>query len=259
MGFYLSRYHFFGAVGGFLIGSFIDNIAEASKLAKKDPRQYQRRQRSNFNQQESIFDLFEPFQRQPVTRFDFPTVILILSAAVMKADEKVLKSELNFVKSFLKRQFGHHYNQDFLTQLKKYIDQQHLPINEVCSELRMRMQVQNRVQILHYLFGIAQSDGNVSQKELTVLNNIANYLGVPPVDYKEVETTYYRNTASDYNLLGVEASATNDEIKKAYRKMALKYHPDKVAQLDENAQKAHTKKFQEIQDAYNAIKKERGI
>lgn len=257
LGFYLSRFHFFGAIAGFILGGFIDNIAAATQQAKQEPNR--NRQRSYSNQQQSIYDLFEPFQRQNVSRYDFPTVILILSAAVMKADDRVLKSELNFVKEFLKRQFGAHYNQTYLTRLKSYVDQSHLPLNEVCGELRMRMQAQNRVQILHYLFGIAQADGNVSDKELHVLHTIANYLGVPPIDYQQVQQSYHRDTKDDYTLLGIDKSATDAEVKKAYRKMAIKYHPDKVAQLDQAAQNKHTEKFQEIQDAYEAIKKERGI
>lgn len=260
LGFYLSKFNFFGAIGGFVLGNFIDNIALASKKEGNTSNQSQGNYRSsNYDNDYSIYDLFDSFQRQSATSYSFPSVMLILSAAVMTADDKVLKSELNYVKDFLKRQFQNHYNQNYLTELRNYLNQPHLPIREVCSELRMRMNTQSRVQIIHYLFGIAQADGNVSQKELSILHAIANYLGVPPIDYQQVEKRYHRDIEKDFQTLGITPSATDAEIKKAYRKMAVKYHPDKAAQLDEKAQAENTQKFQEIQDAYEAIKKERGI
>ena len=70
---------------------------------------------------------------------------------------------------------------------------------------------------------------------------------------------FYRNVDSDYKILGVESDSSDDEIKKAYRKMAIKFHPDKVAQLGEEHQKAAKEKFQQIQDAYEALKKRRGF
>jgi DnaJ like chaperone protein len=60
-------------------------------------------------------------------------------------------------------------------------------------------------------------------------------------------------------VLGIEPSATEEEIKKAYRQMAIRYHPDKVAQMGEEYQKGAKEKFQQVQDAYDNIKKSRGI
>jgi DnaJ like chaperone protein len=64
---------------------------------------------------------------------------------------------------------------------------------------------------------------------------------------------------SNYRILEIEPSATDEEVKKAYRKMAIKYHPDKVATLGEDVQKAAEEKFKAISQAYEAICKERGI
>ena len=67
------------------------------------------------------------------------------------------------------------------------------------------------------------------------------------------------NSENNYKILGITPNATNDEVKKAYRKMAVKYHPDKVATLGEDVQKAAEEKFKVISQAYQAICKERGI
>jgi DnaJ like chaperone protein len=70
---------------------------------------------------------------------------------------------------------------------------------------------------------------------------------------------FKQNLDADYEILGVESSASDDDIKKAYRKMAVRYHPDKVASLGEEYQKGAKEKFQRIQEAYENIKKARGL
>ena len=123
----------------------------------------------------------------------------------------------------------------------------------------MRMQPEVRVHLVHYLFGIAKADGDVSTIEINVIQNIANMLGIPQVEFDSVKNMFYRDVDSDFRVLGIEPSATDDEVKKAYRQMAIKFHPDKVAQMGEEYQKGAKEKFQKIQESYDAIKKRRGI
>ena len=62
-----------------------------------------------------------------------------------------------------------------------------------------------------------------------------------------------------YKVLGVKNDASQDEIKKAYRRMAMKYHPDKVANAGEEIRQQATEKFRKINEAYEHIKKARGM
>jgi len=62
-----------------------------------------------------------------------------------------------------------------------------------------------------------------------------------------------------YDVLEVTKDATDSEIKKSYRDLAKRHHPDKVAHLGEDIKRAATEKFQKINAAYEEIKKQRGI
>ena len=116
-----------------------------------------------------------------------------------------------------------------------------------------------RVQLVHYMFGIAKADGDVAESEFNVIQNIAQKLGVSQTDFESLKNMFYRDVNSDYKILGVDASATDDQIKKAYRKMAIAHHPDKVASMGEEYQKGAQEKFMKIQEAYENIKKKRGF
>jgi DnaJ like chaperone protein len=112
---------------------------------------------------------------------------------------------------------------------------------------------------VHYLFGIAKADGNVAESELSSIENIANLLGVSQQEFVSLKNMFYRDVNSDYKILGIAASASNEEVKKAYRKMAIAHHPDKVASMGEEYQKGAKEKFLKIQEAYENIKKNRGF
>jgi DnaJ like chaperone protein len=139
------------------------------------------------------------------------------------------------------------------------LDASSIPLNEICGDIRNRMQPEVRVQLIHYLFGIAKADGDVSTSEMQQIDRIASLLGVPTMEFESVKNMFYRNVDSDYKILGIEESATDEEVKKAYRKMAVTFHPDKVASMGEEYQKGAKEKFQKIQEAYEAIKKRRGM
>jgi len=199
------------------------------------------------------------FYRQRSSMSDVATMLMALSAAVMKADGKVLKAELDYVKSFFSQQFGNQFTSQHLKVLKKFLDAKHIPLDQICNDIRTKMSPEVRVQLVHYMFGIAKADGNVDESEMKVIQNIAQKLGVSQTDFESLKNMFYRDVNSDYKILGVTASATDDEVKKAYRKMANSHHPDKVASMGEEYQKGAQEKFMKIQEAYENIKKTRGF
>lgn len=249
-GYFLFGKSLFGGILGFIIGTFIDNyqrvMGQLRQQAKSEGRTFS---------PEELFQFYQ--QRSSVN--DVPTMLMALSAAVMTADGKVLKAELDYVKSFFAQQFGPQFSSSHLQTLKQFIDSGQIPLQQICQDIRTRMKPEIRIQLIHYLFGIAKADGDVSNVETKVIQQIADMLGISTMEFESVKNMFYRDVNSDFKVLGIDSEATNEEVKKAYRQMAIKFHPDKVASMGEEFQKGAKEKFQKIQDSYEAIKKNRGF
>lgn len=191
-------------------------------------------------------------------RDGFIASLLVLMAAVMKADGKVLKAELTFVKAYLVRTFGEQKAAEALIMLREILNKE-IPVDSVCAQIRANIDYPSRLELLHLLFEVANSDGAIPQSEINVLQNIAQYLGLSATDYSSILNMYLESSDASYKVLEITSSATDEEVKKAYRKMAVKYHPDKVVHLGEEFQKTAGEKFKKVNDAYEKIKKSRGL
>ena len=189
---------------------------------------------------------------------DFNVTLLVLSAAVMKADGNVKKSELDYVKRFFLQNFGQERAENYIKMLREILAKDY-NLYEVSQQVGRYMDYASRLQLLHYLFGIANADGRISQEELNVINLISDYMGMTNSDFSSVKAMFIKETDSAYKILGIAPSATDDEVKKAYREMAKKNHPDLVSTLGDEVREAAEKKFQEINAAYEAIKNQRGM
>jgi len=229
-----------GALLGFVFGSFIDGMQSG----------------------EYMYDPSNPGARtgmkQPTQSGDFIASLLILSAAVMKSDNKILRSELEFVKRFLVAQFGVDEAERQLITLRELLKQEY-DLYAVSNQVRRYMEYAGRLQLLHFLFGIALADGEPHPSELTIIENISKGLGITDADFASVRAMFFKDTTSAYKILEISPDATDEEVKKAYRKMALKYHPDRVSSIGDDVEKAAKLKFQELQAAYEEVKKQRGM
>jgi DnaJ like chaperone protein len=219
-----------GAMLGFAFGSFVD----ASDLEKYES------------------------SSQNTTTGDFVLSLLVIMAALMKADRKVMKSELTFVKNYLTRAFGEEETKEMLVIMRDLLKKD-IPLKEVTYQIRNRMDYPSRLQLMHLLYGIAMSDGHVAESEIVMIEIVGNDLGMHPPDMDSLRNMFVASADKSYKILEVDRSATNDEIKKAYRQLALKNHPDKVAYLGEEIRIKAQEKFQKIQEAFETIKKERGF
>ena len=215
-----------GALFGFAIGSVIDNV-KVKKL-----------------------------EGGSATQGDFTLSLLALIAVVLKADGKVLKSELAFVKQFLVQNFGEQNSKQLLQLLKGALEKD-INLQEIALDIKSNMQYEGRHQIVHFLLGLALSDGEFHAKEKQVIEQICALLGITPNDQRSLFAMFIKDTESAYKILGISKSATNDEVKKAYRSMAKQHHPDKVSHLGDDIKEKAKEKFQQIQQAYEDVKRER--
>ena len=189
---------------------------------------------------------------------DFMVSLLVLFAKVMKADGKLLKSELDYVKSFLKRNLSSKQSSVFIGMFQEMLKQDY-SIAEVCGQIQKSMDHPSRLELLHVLFGLSAADGEMHPQEVKVINTISGYLKISKKDYESIKAIFIKDMDSSYKILEIESNASDSEIKKAYRKMAIKYHPDKVAHLGKEIQSTAEEKFKAVSDAYTEIKKKRNI
>lgn len=191
-------------------------------------------------------------------RNSFLLSLMVLSAAVMKADGRVMRSELEYVKEFIRRNFGEYALPEAMRILRDLLKKE-VPVEEICAQIVINMPSSQRLQLLHYLCGLAASDSAASAAEMEMLKRIARNLRIPESDINSVFAMFGAGTDDAYKVLGIDRDASDEEVKKAYRSMAMKHHPDKVANLGEDVRKAAEEKFKSIQNSYERIKRERGI
>lgn len=220
---------------------------------------------------------------------DFATSLLVLVAATMKADGRVTKSELDYVKAFFVQHFGVEKARESLLMLRDIVNKD-IPVDDVCAQIRRFMDYHSRLQLLHTLYGIANSDGYLHPDEVSHIDRMARLMGIQEIDLYSIKAMFgvaseraggsgYRygqyssggaygsrpatssahQLRNAYQILGLTEDASDEEIKKQYRQMAVRYHPDKVAHLGEDHQKSATEKFQNIQKAYQTIREARDL
>ncbi|GGG35743.1 TerB family tellurite resistance protein [Bizionia arctica] len=189
---------------------------------------------------------------------DFEISLLVLASVVIKADGKLDKREMDFVSQQFVGMYGkERANKAF--KLFKDINKQEIPVREVCLQIKQMMDHPSRLQLLHFLFGIAKADGIVVESEVKSIQSIANYLGISHQDFESIKAMFYNSSDNAYKILEITKEADVTEIKAAYRKMAKKYHPDKVIHLGPEHQKGAEEKFRQVQEAYEQLQKERGF
>ncbi|MDX1471064.1 MAG: DnaJ domain-containing protein [Flavobacteriaceae bacterium] len=239
-----------GAILGLALGSLLDAVAKEGGFLLEEGKQQKTRPRQTYSQQ--------THQRPKTYSGDFEVSLLILASVVIKADERKDQRELDYVRQQFKQMYGaERANHAF--KLFKQIGKQQISTRAVCGQIRQMMDHPSRLQLLHFLFGIARADGIVTDSEERQIYTIAGYLGISPKDYRSIKAMFYNQKDNAYKILEIEKSATIEEIKAAYRKMAKKYHPDRVMHLGKEHQEGAEEKFRQVQQAYEQLQKERNF
>ncbi len=229
-----------GAVVGFALGALMDGAKGAAPVRQPGQGGPQYRQ-------------------GPSTGSDLAISLVVLTAAVMKADGKPTHGELGHVRRFFVQQFGPQHSAELLRVLRDVLKRE-IPLRDVCLQIRSHLSHPERLQVMHYLIGLAHADGMIHMAERRVLERIAADMGISDKDLASLDAMFRGpSTASAYTVLEVDPKASDEEVKKAYRRMAMKHHPDRVAHMGEEVQKAAAEKFKKVQEAWERVERERGI
>ncbi len=229
-----SFFRFPGALLGFIIGGVVERFFNSS---------------SSWS---------EVGSQRPTTAA-FQLNLLALAATVIKADGSVKQQELQFVRNFFITNYGSKMASTIFEKFNEEVKKERQNIPELTQIFNQRAPYETRLQILHFLFGVANADGSISKTELSKVEQIAAALGIRPSDMESIKAMFVKATDSAYKILEISSSASDDEVKKAYRTMVKKYHPDKLQSKDPALIKGAQEKFLKVQEAYEAIQKERGL
>jgi DnaJ like chaperone protein len=232
----------FGGPIGALLGYMIGNVVDG--FTKKDLQDFE--QQANHHSKTTHSG-------------DFEISLLVLSSFVIKADGKIDPRELDFVRAYFVKMYGKERANHAFRLFKGIIQNKDISVRQISLQIRQQMQHASRLQLMHYLFALAKADEVVTPDELDMLQKISGYLNINSYDFESIKAMFYKDSESAYKILEIEKEATEKELKAAYRKMVKKHHPDKVRHLGQEHLKGAQEKFLKIQEAYEQIKKERGL
>ena len=228
-----SFFRFPGAIVGYFLGNLIENFSTKNKFKKSRV--------NNISSQE------------------FELNLLALASLVIKADGKVTKQELDYVRSYFVSAYGKERANATFKIFNDNIKNLGISPVKISRLFNSALNYESRLQVIHFLFGIAKADGNVSVSEINKLLEFSNLLRLSHADFQSIKAMFINEVGGAYKILEIEKSATDNQVKKAYRDLAKKHHPDKVQHLGDAYVKAAQEKFQKIQKAYERIKQERGF
>ena len=219
-----------GSLVGFILGTVIDSL-EIQPFRKSD--------------------------KQTATG-NFTMNLLLVISAVMQAKGPITKKKTNNVKVFLKQHFGEKEASKAFVQLNKLLKQK-IHLENACEIIYHYLDYSSRLQLTHFLYSLANTDGTMSETEKKILNIIYHGIKVDVSEKHSVGTMFVQDDSiiMAYGILGIQRTASVIDIKKAYRSLAAKYHPDKVSYLGDEMKKVANEKFQQLSRAYETIKKER--
>jgi len=212
---------------------------------------------------------YEASQSESHNRFVWLLVNILVN--ISKIDGQVTKEEIATIHRFF--QYNLNYNQTKMLWVKDLIKEAisaNVTLDSLLEEFKNTFAYEPRLILLELVYQILYTKESVPENELQIARNIATFLEISVYDQRTIEAKYkYRRQHEQtnglaaaeqyYAVLGLDSNASKEEIKKAYRKLSMKYHPDKVRHLGDEFRTIAEEKMKEINAAYDYFKKkERG-
>lgn len=253
-----------GALAGFVLGVLFDVVSDDS-LQLTDGDSIDTNGGGSYRNNSS-----NTTRAQQGTRNGFLFSLLTLASYIIKADGKIMHSEMEAMRQFLRTNFGEiAVAQGEQVMLRLFERQKQMDaeqpgayrqtIYECCAQLRAVLTQAQRLQLLSLLAMLAKADGNVAAEEINALREIVQQLGLSEAELNSMLNLGSTTLKDAYAVLEISESATDDEVKAAYKEMVKKHHPDRVASLGEDVRLAAEKKMREINQARDLIYKARGM
>lgn len=258
---------FFGAVAGYFIGAVIQRIGSGISGSEYSSSQYAR------NREYHAYGGNRPYgHRQVGSATDSPRTLFLnslleMTAHVIAADGRIMHSEMEVVRAFLRQNFdaataracGERLLTIFQERKQLTAEAWRRRVVQSCRNVTFALTQEQCLQLMALLAGIAKADGRIDPAEVKAMKDVAHALGMDASVVEQLLSLGGSTLDDAYRVLGVSPQATDDEVRRAYRKMALQYHPDRVSTLGKDVQENAKRKFQEINDAKERIFKARGM
>lgn len=238
-GWFLTR-NFYGAFVGYVAGYFAEQLWQKGRASSAE-QAYVNKSKPN------------------ITPRDFELNLLSLASLVIKADGRVNTVELDYVRKYFVANYGKERANATFRTFNDVVKNRHIETARVSTYIAQNTRYESRLQIIHFLFGIANSDGSIAPSELQKINEISGYFRVYSKDFESIKAMFYKEADNAYKILEIDKNASVSEIKKAYRTMVKKYHPDKLQHLPTHLQKGAEEKFRAVQEAYDSLQKQKGF
>jgi len=181
---------------------------------------------------------------------------LSILSYVIRADHEIDRREIETVLGVF-RKMG--FSNDQLAVIQRTLEfalTQPIDLPRTCAHFRRIASYQERLMLLRVVYLVVMADGKVHPNEQQAAQEIARLLGIQEEDRQSLQAEFIQTHDRYYELLGLKPGATKAQIKKAYRKLALSHHPDRVAHLGEEYVQMAKEKFQKINEAYEIVLKE---
>lgn len=183
--------------------------------------------------------------------------ILVLASHLIKIDGKISSSEISFTTSFLDEHFDPQLSQERAQVLHHCLHKEY-DLGIVCDQIRIYTKLHTRIQVVRFLLELAKCDGELNQQENYFIFRVAGYMNVNDVEFRKLKSEISETMLNYYDVLEVTKTASPEEVRRSYRKLVLKYHPDRNKTLSDAEKKKLTEKLLAIQEAYRVAKQNFG-
>lgn len=254
-----------GALVGFGVGAVVDKVTDQQDdedgISRLPPRTRPATGASPRGGEAAGHRSAEATAASAPAADEFTICVCVLIAGVMKSDGVLAPEQIELVSRRLKDNF--HFDDAGARQMMAFIQelaQGNWSVEEFALRAKRHLRMPARRNLLYFLLEIAFANGQYVFAEQQVVHAIAAIFGLRDGEVAAMEASLNR-TANDwaYRVLQLPRDASDGEVKKAYRRLAMMHHPDKVAGQGDAAEAAATRKFQAINAAYEEIKRERNF